>query len=92
VDSVGYTEDDLKAAKMEFVELSAWVIPNATRDEIVGWDDGSLKVKTSAPPEPEKANKAVCLILSKHLGPTKRSIAVAQGKASQRKRPLQVAS
>lgn len=89
---MGYTEDDLKAAGMEFVELSAWIIPNASRDEIAGWDDGSLKVKTSAPLEPEKANKAVCLILSKHLGPTNRSIAVAQGKASQSKRPLQVAS
>lgn len=70
---------------MDQVELSVRVIPNASRDEIVGWHDGSLKVKTSAQPESGKANKAICLILSKHLGLSKRSVEVVKGHASQSK-------
>lgn len=70
----------------EFCELDVRVIPNASRDEIVGWHDGALKIKTSAQPESGKANHAICLLLSKHLGLPKRAVTVVHGKKSQTKK------
>lgn len=62
------------------------MIPNASRDEIVGWHDGALKVKVTAQPESGKANKAVCSLLAKHLQIQKRSVRVVRGATSQTKR------
>lgn len=70
---------------METVELAIRVIPNASRDEITGWHDGVLKVKTSAQPESGRANKAVSLLLARHLGLPKRAVSVVKGKTSQSK-------
>ena len=66
-------------------ELEVRVIPNASRDEITGWHNGVLKIKTSAQPESGKANKAVCLILAKALKVPKRAVSVVRGQTSQRK-------
>ena len=70
----------------EFCELDVRVIPNASRDEVVGWHDGALKIKTSAQPESGKANHAVCLLLSKYLGLPKRAVTVVLGKKCQMKK------
>lgn len=70
----------------ESCELNVRVIPNASRDEIVGWHDGALKVKVTAQPESGKANKAVCSLLAKHLQIQKRSVRVVRGATSQTKR------
>lgn len=67
-------------------ELEVRVIPNASRDEIAGWHDGALKIKTAAQPESGKANKAVCLLLAKYLGLPKRAVSVIRGATSQSKR------
>ncbi len=69
----------------ESCELNVRVIPNASRDEIVGWHDGALKIKTAVQPESGKANKAVCALLAKHLGLSKRAVSVIRGKTSQTK-------
>ncbi|MGJ8648782.1 MAG: DUF167 domain-containing protein [Opitutaceae bacterium] len=69
----------------ECCELNVRVIPNASRDEIVGWHDGALKVKVTAHPESGKANKAVCALLAKHLQIQKRSVRVVRGATSQTK-------
>ena len=44
------------------------VVPGASRDAISGILGDRLKVKTSAPPEDGKANKAICKLLAKSLG------------------------
>ena len=66
----------------DFVELNVRVIPNASRDVIVGWHDGALKIKTAVAPESGKANKAICALLAKHLGLPKRAVAVLRGQTS----------
>ena len=66
------------------------VIPNASRNEIVGWHAGALKIKVAAQPESGKANQAVCAFLAKSLRIQKRSVCVVRGVSSQTKR-LQVA-
>jgi uncharacterized protein (TIGR00251 family) len=62
------------------------VIPNASRDVIVGWHAGALKIKVAAQPESGKANKAVCALLAKHLRLQKRAVSVVRGATSQSKR------
>ena len=67
-------------------ELDVRVIPNASRDVVVGWYAGALKVKVSAQPESGKANKAVCALLAKELKLQKRAVSVVRGASSQSKR------
>lgn len=69
----------------ETTELNVRVIPNASRDVIVGWHAGALKIKTAVAPESGKANKAICALLAKHLGLPKRSVSVLRGQTSQMK-------
>ncbi|MEP2774640.1 MAG: DUF167 domain-containing protein [Luteolibacter sp.] len=70
----------------KFCELDVRVIPNASRDEVTGWHDGALKIKTAAQPESGKANKAICVLLSKQLGLPKRAVSVVNGQKSQMKK------
>ncbi|MDP4878606.1 MAG: DUF167 domain-containing protein [Opitutales bacterium] len=63
----------------ESCELNVRVIPNASRDEIVGWHDGALKVKVSAQPESGKANKAVCALIKEKLKVSGLRLAVCRG-------------
>lgn len=65
--------------------ISVQVQPNAKRDEIVGFHEGALKVKISAPPVEGKANKALIAFLSEVLGVRKSSIRVEKGATSKRK-------
>jgi uncharacterized protein (TIGR00251 family) len=69
----------------EISELNVRVIPNASRDAIVGWHTGALKIKTAVAPESGKANKAICALLAKHLGLRKRAVTVLRGQTSQMK-------
>lgn len=74
---------------MSSTELNVRVIPNASRDVIVGWHAGALKIKVSAQPESGKANQAVCALLAKQLKLQKRAVTMVSGATSQTKR-LQV--
>ena len=66
-------------------ELKIRVIPNASRDEVMGWYGDALKLKTRVPPEDGKANKAICALLEKYLGLPKRSVTVLRGQTNQNK-------
>jgi uncharacterized protein (TIGR00251 family) len=70
---------------MNHCELNVRVIPNASRDEVVGWYGEALKIKTAVAPESGKANKAVCILLAKHLRISKRAVTVLRGHTSQMK-------
>jgi uncharacterized protein (TIGR00251 family) len=65
--------------------LDVRVVPNASRDEIVGWQDGVLKIKLQAVPEDGKANKALCALLAKELGCHKREVRIISGEKSRTK-------
>ncbi len=65
--------------------LAVKAIPNAPRDEIVGWLGGALKVKVHAPALEGRANAALCAFLARHLGLPVRAVNVLRGDASRQK-------
>ncbi|MDD3647063.1 MAG: DUF167 domain-containing protein [Candidatus Dojkabacteria bacterium] len=61
------------------MKLKIRVIPNSSKNQIVGWiDDETLKVKISAPAEKGKANKELLKFLTKELK-TGRNIFLVSG-------------
>jgi hypothetical protein len=62
------------------------VVPRAAKDEIVGWLEGTLKVRVQAPPEDGRANRALEELLADALRLKKNAVTVAAGRASARKR------
>lgn len=66
--------------------LSLRVVPNASKNELVGTQaDGRLKVKVAAPPEGGRANKAVCELVAEALDLPKRAVSVERGETSREK-------
>jgi uncharacterized protein (TIGR00251 family) len=65
--------------------LSVRVIPNAARDEIIGWADNVLKVKLKAVPEDGKANRALKELLGRQIGCRGRAIRILSGEKSRSK-------
>ena len=74
------TEDD------NAITIQIRVIPRSSRDEIVGEQEGALKVKLTAPPVEGAANTELIKLLSKKLGVPKSSISIVSGEASRSKR------
>jgi uncharacterized protein YggU (UPF0235/DUF167 family) len=66
--------------------LAIKAVPRASRDEIVGWLDGALKIRVAAPPEGGRANAALEAVLAEVLGLRKSAVRVAAGHGSARKR------
>ena len=56
--------------------------PNAKRNEVLGFEDGILRLKIAAPPVEGKANKELISFLSKTLGTRKSSITIDRGETS----------
>jgi uncharacterized protein (TIGR00251 family) len=67
------------------MKLSLKVVPGASKDEICGWLDDSLKIKVRAAAESGKANAAVVKLLAEILGLHKRAINITSGTSSTRK-------
>ena len=55
------------------------VAPRASRDRIVGVQDGALKVALTAPPVDGAANEALRKMLAKAFGVSKSSIEIVRG-------------
>ena len=68
------------------VSFAVKVIPNASRDQIVGLLGDALKVKVAAPPEAGKANQAVCALLARALSINAHAVQVVQGHSQPHKR------
>lgn len=73
----------------QFITLH--VIPNASRDEVVGWvtaagGEKALKVKVTAAPEGGKANKAVLALLATHWKCARSELALVSGASGRHKR------
>ena len=58
------------------------MVPGASRNQIVGWLDDSLKVSVSTPPEAGKANKAVIRLLANTFDIKKNDIEILSGQTS----------
>ena len=63
--------------------LDVWVVPGASRSEIVGVHNGALRVRVAAPPEHGEANRVLLKMLGKVLGA---EVALESGAKARRKR------
>ena len=62
------------------------VIPRASKSEIVGELEGSLKIRISAPPVDGAANDEVVRLLAKAFGVGKSNVSIVAGETSKTKR------
>ncbi len=65
--------------------LAIKAIPNAPRNEVIGWLGDALKVKVHAPPVEGRANEALCEFLAESLSLPKRAVSVLRGDTSRQK-------
>jgi uncharacterized protein (TIGR00251 family) len=61
------------------------VQPRAARDEIVGWQDETLRVRVVAPPVEGEANTAVRQLIARALGVAPSTVALVRGDRSRDK-------
>lgn len=61
------------------------VVPKASRTEIVGWENGELKVRVAAVPDKGEANEELVRYLAKFFGLPKGSVVLKHGEASRHK-------
>lgn len=66
--------------------LSVLIIPNASKNEIVGWHDGALKIRLAAPPVDGKANQELLRFLAKTFDLAPSNLSIAQGQTGKRKK------
>lgn len=67
------------------VLLRVKVVPGARRDRIAGLLGDRLKVQVAAAPEAGKANAAVCTLLAKALGVSRRAVMILAGRGQPNK-------
>ncbi len=65
--------------------LDVQVQPRSSRDQIVGEQDGRLKIKLTAPPVEGEANQALINFLARWLDLPKRNISLLKGESSRHK-------
>lgn len=61
------------------------VVPNASRNEVIEEEDGSLKVRVKAKAVEGKANQAVIEILAEYFGVRKPQVRILAGEKSRDK-------
>lgn len=65
--------------------IEVQVQPKASRDEIVGFQNGRVKVRITAAPQGGKANERLREIIAKALGVSKSSVQIIKGETSRLK-------
>jgi uncharacterized protein (TIGR00251 family) len=65
--------------------LAIHVQPRASRNEIVGWRDGALRVRLTSPPVEGAANKALIAFLADALGLRRGDVTLMAGPKSRSK-------
>jgi uncharacterized protein (TIGR00251 family) len=68
------------------VSFTVRVQPRASRDEIAGEYQGSLKVRLTAPPVDDRANEALRKLLATRLNVPISAVRIASGEHSRNKR------
>ena len=66
-------------------KISLRVYPNASRNEMIGFVDGVWRIKVSASPTKDKANKELITFLSQLLGVGKGSVNIIKGHTTRNK-------
>lgn len=67
------------------VKITLKVIPNAPRNEVVGWRGEALTIKLTAPPLEGRANTQLCKFLAEVFGVSTADVVLLQGETSRRK-------
>ena len=65
--------------------FAARVVPRASKSEIIGEQDGALRVRLAAPPVAGAANEELTRIIACALREPSRAVAIASGHASKTK-------
>jgi uncharacterized protein len=66
-------------------KISIRVVPNASRNEVIKEEDGSLKVRVTAKAAEGKANKAVIEVLADYFGIKKSQVRIVMGEKARNK-------
>lgn len=61
------------------------VQPKASHNQVIGYEEGALRLRVTAPPAEGKANAAVIALLAKALGVSKSRLVIVQGHGSRDK-------
>ncbi|MBM4443219.1 MAG: YggU family protein, partial [Candidatus Rokubacteria bacterium] len=75
----------MAAAPPEAALVRLRVQPRASRDEIVSWQDDTLRVRVSAPPVEGEANVAIRKLLARALGVAPSTVEVVRGERARDK-------
>lgn len=67
-------------------ELRIKVVPKSSKNEIVDWKNGELKIRIKGIPEKGKANEMLIQFLAKTLQISKSQIELASGETSRHKK------
>ncbi len=67
------------------LRLAVQITPNAKKTEVIGEQDGALKLKLQAQPVDGKANEALIKFLAKALGVPRSALTITHGLASKKK-------
>ena len=68
-----------------YITLHVQILPKSSRDEILGFVNGKLKIKVAAPPEDGKANDRLKEIISEVFDVPKSKVKIIRGKISRLK-------
>lgn len=65
--------------------LKVRVQPKASRNQVAGYDEDTLRLRVTAPPAEGKANAGVIALLAKTLGVSKSKLQIIRGQSSRDK-------
>lgn len=68
------------------IVFSVRVQPRASRDALEGERQGALRVRLTAPPVDDRANRACCRLLAEHLNIPLSAVRILAGQRSRTKR------
>jgi uncharacterized protein len=66
-------------------EIRVRLRPRGGGDELIGFRDGILQARVSAPPVEGRANRALCRLIAKRLGVAPSKVSVVRGEKSRDK-------
>ena len=72
-------------AEKEQARIVVWVQPDSSRNDILGFKEGVLRLKIAAPPVKGKANQELVKFLSDIFGVSKSSLTIEKGMTGKRK-------